>query len=404
MATDPSISSNTQSLLVQCLALWDQGKKKSAVDTLIDALNNAPEPQEEVRLLELLGYLVSELGDYPSALRLYQRALTLKAGKEHSLREGCLLLLVRMERFEEAEKMLRELENTSTLNSNMFDIATRLFFKQKRFEEAKTYGIKSLTLKDREACEPPAFVSCSPEKASTLLGRSDRDLRNYVAFSLFGDNPRYLRGILDNLLSIEEFYPDWQMLVYADSSVPDDLLGELERNNAKIEMRPSNCPGHEKLLWRFEVSTREDCGRFLVRDADSVITKREMKLVRRWIASDKLFHVIRDWWSHSELILAGLWGGVAGNLPELEKLVSTYKSNDHPNMHFDQHLLRATVWPIIRENCMTHDLCFEYRSLGSLRPKQWDSHHHIGSNLFAARQSEQNERLQKFRHVKSLKL
>jgi hypothetical protein len=52
-----------------------------------------------------------------------------------------------------------------------------------------------------------------------------------------------------------------------------------------------------------------------VRDADSVLNLRERLAVDDWLASGRWFHIMRDWWSHTDLVLAGMWGGVAGVLP-----------------------------------------------------------------------------------------
>lgn len=52
--------------------------------------------------------------------------------------------------------------------------------------------------------------------------------------------------------------------------------------------------------------------RFLIRDADSIVSHREKAAVDAWLKSDKWFHLMRDNYSHTELILAGMWGGCTG--------------------------------------------------------------------------------------------
>ena len=63
------------------------------------------------------------------------------------------------------------------------------------------------------------------------------------------------------------------------------------------------------LMWRFLVLDDHEVDRFLIRDADSLISKREVAAIEAWQQSDKRFHLMRDYFSHTELLLAGMWGG-----------------------------------------------------------------------------------------------
>ena len=61
-----------------------------------------------------------------------------------------------------------------------------------------------------------------------------------------------------------------------------------------------------------------------MRDCDSVISQREVHAVQQWLTSDRWFHVMRKWLSHTDPIRAGLWGGISGVLPDLQTLLSAY--------------------------------------------------------------------------------
>jgi hypothetical protein len=70
---------------------------------------------------------------------------------------------------------------------------------------------------------------------------------------------------------------------------------------------------------------------------------------------------MRDWCSHTELILAGLWGVVAGSLPPLEQLMQRFMSAPLASRHFaDQYFLRRFVWPYARQSLMHHDSVFGF--------------------------------------------
>jgi ATP synthase protein I len=67
-------------------------------------------------------------------------------------------------------------------------------------------------------------------------------------------------------------------------------------------------------MWRFLALDDPLAHRILFRDADSVISRREAGAVEQWIASGKRFHMMRDWGSHTALILAELWGVASSSL------------------------------------------------------------------------------------------
>jgi hypothetical protein len=52
-----------------------------------------------------------------------------------------------------------------------------------------------------------------------------------------------------------------------------------------------------------------------VRDVDSPILPRERAGIDLWLASDAPFYCLRDNPIHAEPMLAGMWGGFTGLLP-----------------------------------------------------------------------------------------
>lgn len=95
--------------------------------------------------------------------------------------------------------------------------------------------------------------------------------------------------------------------------------------------------------------------RFLIRDADSIVNSREQSAVTARLASDRAFHVMRDNWSHTELVLAGMWGGVGGILPPGTGPLENFTGEGPLNRRADQWFLRDRVWPTIRQSVLTHD-------------------------------------------------
>jgi hypothetical protein len=145
-------------------------------------------------------------------------------------------------------------------------------------------------------------------------------------------------------------------------------------------------------MWRFLALDDSQAHRVLFRDADSVISQREAEAVNEWLTSGKRFHIMRDWGSHTELMLAGLWGMVAGSLPPLDKLMARFMSAPLESRHFaDQYFLRKYVWPYARTSLMQHDSVFGFMDgvpfPGGARPNDFHVGYAEGSPFFTATSS-----------------
>lgn len=97
--------------------------------------------------------------------------------------------------------------------------------------------------------------------------------------------------------------------------------------------------------------------RFLIRDADSIVSHREKAAVDVWLKSDKWFHLMRDNYSHTELILAGMWGGCTGIFHNIEAHIRDYVATGRylDNRVMDQHYLRYCIWPTLKQSVLIHD-------------------------------------------------
>lgn len=216
--------------------------------------------------------------------------------------------------------------------------ATQLLEKGK-FKESGIIGSKALAHADQTTVR--------------LAGLS----RRIVSFSLFGSEPGYCETAVLNAQTMRQIYPGWEMWVFHDTSVPTSVLQRLAAAGAHLttpqEWGIEHWPG---TFWRFAALLFPHTEKVIFRDADSVVSTRESALVSAWLTSDKPFHVLRDWYSHVDLILAGLWGAHAPFLGDIRSLVDAFIScgNLHPT-HADQHFLAKSVWPRIRDYALVHD-------------------------------------------------
>ncbi len=173
-----------------------------------------------------------------------------------------------------------------------------------------------------------------------------------ISFSLWGRQPRYLVGAVENIRLARKFYPGWVCRFYCSADVPIALLLE---EGAEVRREVALGPYHG-LFWRFFPASEPGVKRFLVRDADSRLSQREAQAVQEWEVSGKQLHVLRDHPLHDRRdspILAGMWGGVGGLVPDMRAMVRTWGRFDH--RFCDQEFLARHLWPRFKRECLQHN-------------------------------------------------
>lgn len=248
-------------------------------------------------------------------------------------------------------------------------------------DELRRFGHESLTLADEKfkhnlsyrypASAPAPFDAAHPEK-------------NIIAFSLYGGQPRYCETLIKNIDAAQTLYPAWTCRIYLDNSVPEHVWRRLKQPNVQL-VDMSEEKQIFPTLWRFLVIDDPHVERFIVRDADSLLSEREVAAVEEWIDSPFWFHHMRDYFTHTDLLLAGMWGGCHGVLFHVEQLmrdfIASYQGNER---YTDQQFLKAVFWPTLRESIMNHDDIFGFhhaRPFPAHTPIRWNTEaFHVGSN------------------------
>ncbi|MEM6916574.1 MAG: tetratricopeptide repeat protein [Verrucomicrobiota bacterium] len=234
-------------------------------------------------------------------------------------------------------------------------------------EAAFTEGQKTLEWKDQLSCE--AFR----RRGQTDVYQPRREARpfdptrrsaNVISYSLWGDQTIYLDGALENVRVAADLFPEWTVRMYIDAeTVPGTVQSELRRRGADlISMKRDH--DWEGLFWRFLASDDSKVDYFLSRDCDSILSERERIAIDEWLDSGEPFHLMRDFVLHTDLILAGLWGGAANWLPRFADAVGPFVS-DKFHRWVDQEFLGIHVWPLIRDHSLTHD---RHYCVGRSRP------------------------------------
>nr|WP_319248825.1 tetratricopeptide repeat protein [uncultured Celeribacter sp.] len=284
---------------------------------------------------------------------------------------GLGTLLKRLERYSEAilplQKALSMRDEVTIRNTYI-----ACLWRTGRLKEAQLQGLRNLNDKHRNALRT---FDASPFRDMKLSpgGRGfdpDHREKNIISFSLWGNRPEYVTGAIVNAQIAQHIYVRWTARFYCDASVPEDARNALKAYGAQVVMMTR--PEHQKYrpMWRFLASDDRDINVFVCRDADSRLNAKELLAVQAWLDSGKRFHVMRDHIYHHELILAGMWGAMAGVLPPMaDWLRSAERYFD--NKFGDQAFLADFVWPMIQDDVCVHDSYYAFPH-GTPFPKGYD--------------------------------
>ncbi|MEM9284142.1 MAG: hypothetical protein AAGA96_20170 [Verrucomicrobiota bacterium] len=333
---------------------------------------------------KLLSLFHHSAGENDKALELLSEIHQLEPGEAEIL-ENMGVVQRLLGKLDEAVKSLEAAFALNPRQSNICDALAHCYHSLKDTAQTQRFGRLSLQLKDETAAQQP-ILKAVPEGVPPTF-ENDQPAKNIISFSLWGSNPRYLKGALRNARLAWDIYPSWTCRFYCDDSVPAGVLRQLKKLGAEVVMRPRPESFFDGLLWRFEVIDDPEVTRYLVRDCDSVINVRERVAVDQWLRSDRWFHCMRDYPSHTEVILAGMWGGVSGALASLEEIKTAFHPDTAPTRTVDQILLRQVVWPMVRQSVLIHDSVYT-GCLGSVPFPEFGElpgDQHVGQNEAAVR-------------------
>lgn len=177
---------------------------------------------------------------------------------------------------------------------------------------------------------------------------------NVIAFSLWGNDIRFITGALANIELARKHYPGFQCWIYCATDVSLENREVLANHGFHVITRNAIFGIHDGLFWRFEPASNPDVGVFLSRDLDSRINPREAAAVNEWLATGKRLHTMRDHYEHIVPILGGMWGCLAA-WDEFGRLLRKWTKIGR--MGYDQDFLKEIIWPLVRDHdAVAHDL------------------------------------------------
>lgn len=189
-------------------------------------------------------------------------------------------------------------------------------------------------------------------------------MKRVISYSLWGTDPKYCTGAVQNASTAKIFYPGWESWFYCGKSVPSSTIESLKKEGALV-IEKTESEDWTSTFWRFEPIADPKVEMMLSRDTDSRLSSRESEAVHSWIKSGLLFHVMRDHPAHAIEILAGMWGARKPILGDMRYLINAYTRTNIKQA--DQNFLREVVWPRVAYSTLTHDEFFAKKDFPSKR-------------------------------------
>lgn len=124
-------------------------------------------------------------------------------------------------------------------------------------------------------------------------------MKRCFSFCLYGTEPNYYIGLLENIKLIREWFPEFDIFVYKGICDPT-----WEIPNATII--ETTREGAINMLYRYLPLKNSTIG--FIRDADSRITERDRWCISEFLSSPYNYHMIRDHAFHKSRLMGGLFG------------------------------------------------------------------------------------------------
>lgn len=241
---------------------------------------------------------------------------------------------------------------------NAYDVLSHAYGRKGDYWSCCRYGAEALRLRDVSITSKYAKL---PDLPNISAFRQPENSLQLISFSLYGNDSAYVETAVLNAQIAPQIYPDWVCRFYVDDTVSPLTIARLLHAGAQVHHVDKQAQNFPKTMWRFLALADEQVSRVIFRDADAVISQREAKAVQAWVESGKLFHLIRDYPSHTELILAGLWGAVGGAVPNIRHRIQHYLQHVPPDPRYaDQYFLREHVWLLAKQSACIHDSLFGF--------------------------------------------
>lgn len=178
---------------------------------------------------------------------------------------------------------------------------------------------------------------------------------NVFSFTLYGSNPKYVRGMIDNVNLIQKKFPTWYTYIYY-FDIPKWAETVL-RESQNVKMIPAEFHDIRARMERYYPIDEPDVAVMIVRDSDSRIHERDEWCIRQFLDSNKVLHMIRDHPHHEWKIMSGLWGLKKAGIPfSFRDTVHAYIRTHKIIWCSDMNFLGDTVYPLLANRSLVHGM------------------------------------------------
>lgn len=175
-----------------------------------------------------------------------------------------------------------------------------------------------------------------------------------ISYSLFGTDPLYQVGAVENTRICLGLYPGWLLRFYVGDSIPASVRSEITAyGNAEVVPMVGLPEDWWSTFWRFRALRDDYLDAVMFRDCDSRPDTRERAAVDEWLASGTECHIMRDHPEHGMPILAGMWGVTRAGARRVRDRLP-YEPGPVEHWLADQFWLRDEVYPLLVSRALIH--------------------------------------------------
>lgn len=188
--------------------------------------------------------------------------------------------------------------------------------------------------------------------------------KKVISFSLWGSEPKYINGAIENAKLTKTVYPGWIARFYVGSEISQEIINKLMSEDAEVFiMTEPSC--WTSTFWRFYAVQDPEVSVMISRDTDSRLGAREKEAVDQWLNSSYMFHIMRDHPAHATEILAGMWGAKEPIFSIIDYALKTLPRVQNTKQA-DQIFLRQ-IYQQVYQHSLVHDPYFQKKPFPSKR-------------------------------------
>jgi protein O-GlcNAc transferase len=175
-----------------------------------------------------------------------------------------------------------------------------------------------------------------------------------ISFTLFGEDPLYQVGAVENARICADLYPGWLLRFYVGDSIPATVCEDIaQHGNADLVAMRGHHEDWWATFWRLRALRDDYLDAVMFRDTDSRPDERERAAVDEWLHAGAEFHFMRDHPEHGMPILAGMWGCTRAGARRIRERLP-YEPGPVEQYLADQFWLRDHVYPVAVDHAVIH--------------------------------------------------